>query len=195
MVSNCSGLSKTRMIIRAEELRNTESLSNVSDNLPGYYKWWAERPELDRILSELETEFSEVSSFIERKDNLYCIYVGIAAKESIRKRLNWHVNDRHTPSRVVHGTLSTLRQSISSIVAHNQYNQDATDEFIDKLTVEWFALDDPIKSQTAIDKLHAKEQEIMSEYLCVLNIKDNRFPQARPIKRRLTALRRVSKQL
>ena len=183
------------MKINAKELRNKENLLNIPNSLPGYYKWWAEKTELDTILLALNAEYSELSSFIEQKDGLYCIYVGIAAKESIRKRLDWHVNDTHTTSRVLNGTLSTLRQSISSVVAHNQYDKVATDTFIDKLTIEWFAIDDPIKSQAAIDKLHAIERSIMSEHLYVLNIQDNKFPQAQSIKKRLSALRKSSKQL
>ena len=183
------------MRIIAKELRNKANLLNIPNDLPGYYKWWAKKSELDIILSALNAEFFELSSFIEQKDGLYCIYVGIAAKESIRKRLDWHVNDAHTPSRVLNGTLSTLRQSISSVVAHNQYDKDATDAFIDKLTIEFYTIDDPIKSPSAIDNLHIIERRIMSEHLYVLNIQDNKFPQAQPIKKRLSALRKNSKQV
>ena len=183
------------MIINAKELRTKAALLNIPNDLPGYYKWWAEKSELDIILRALNADFSELSSFIERKDGFYCIYVGIAAKESIRKRLDWHVNDSHTQSRVLNGTLSTLRQSISSVVAHNQYDKDATNAFIDKLKIEWFIIDDPIKSQAAIDKLHTIERSIMDEHLYVLNIQDNKFPQAQPIKKRLSALRKSSKQM
>ena len=111
------------MIINAKELRNKEALLNIPNDLPGYYKWWAEKTELDIILLALDVDYTEMFSLIEQRDGLYCIYVGIAAKESIRKRLDWHVNDTHTPSRVLNGTLSTLRQSISSVVAHNQYDK------------------------------------------------------------------------
>ena len=181
-------------MINAKELRNKETLLTIPNDLPGYYKWWAEKTELDIILLALNSDYSELSSFIEQRDDLYCIYVGIAAKESIRKRLNWHVNDTHTPSRVLNGTLSTLRQSISSVVAHNQYDKAATDAFIDKLSIEWFTIDAPVKSQAAIDKLHTIERSIMSEHLYVLNIQDNKFPQAQPIKNRLSSLRKSSKQ-
>ncbi len=182
-------------MINAKELRNKAELLNIPNDLPGYYKWWAEKPELDIILLALNADYSELSSLMEQKDGLYCIYIGIAAKESIRKRLDWHVNDSHTSSRVLSGTLSTLRQSISSVVAHNQFDKDATDAFIDKLKIEWFTIDDPIKSETAIDNLHTIERKIMSEHLYVLNIQDNKFPQAQPIKKRLSALRKSSKQM
>ena len=122
-------------MIEAEKLRNKAVLNNVSVR-PGYYKWWAKKAELDVILSALNAETPEITAALEEKEGLYCIYVGIAVKESLRKRLDWHVNDKHTASKVKNGTLSTLRQSIASIVAHNQYDKKATDAFIDKLYVE-----------------------------------------------------------
>ena len=73
--------------------------------------------------------------------------------ESIRDRLNWHINDTHTETRVKYGTLSTLRQSIASIIAHNQYDKKATDDFIDKLEVEYFFNEQPIKSANAKNEL------------------------------------------
>lgn len=181
-------------MIKAKELRNKTVLSNIPNKQPGYYKWWARESELLTILDALDVKSSEAVSYIEQKDGLYCIYIGIAAKESIRKRIDWHVNDLHTPSRVLNGTLSTLRQSISSIVSHNQFNKDATNEFIDKLEIEWFAIDDEIKSQVAIEKLHTIERDFMTKYLYILNIQDNKFPQAQSIRKSLSALRKISKK-
>ena len=146
------------------------------------------------ILDVLDTDFSEVVPYIEQKDSLYCIYIGIAAKESIRRRLDWHVNDSHTQSRVLNGTLSTLRQSISSIVKHNQFDKTATDEFIDRLNIEWFTINDEIKSQSAIEKLHKVECSYMAKHLCVLNIQENKHPQAKSIRKKLSALRKSSKK-
>ena len=181
-------------MINAKELRNKTALSNIPNKQPGYYKWWGRESELITILDALDVELSDVVSYIEQKDDLYCIYIGIAAKESIRKRIDWHVNDSHTPSRVLNGTLSTLRQSISSIVSQNQLDKDATNEFIDKLKIEWFAIDNEIKSPEAIEKLHAIERDFMAKHLYVLNIQDNKFPQAQSIKKRLSILRKTSKK-
>ena len=125
------------MIVKAIELRDKENLQKIK-KAPGYYKWWANRTELDVILNELNVKFDDIKSSIETQSDKFCIYIGIAVKESIRDRLNWHINDTHTETRVKYGTLSTLRQSIASIVAHDQYDKKATDDFIDKLEVEYF---------------------------------------------------------
>ena len=179
-------------MLKASTLRNKTELQKIPA-AAGYYKWWCEKAELDVILKALGADISDIQQAIERKDNLYCVYVGIAAKESVRARLNWHVNDKHTASRVNNGTLSTLRQSISSIVAKNQYDKEATDAFIDKLHVEWFCIDSPIKSAEAKAKLYSVERNLLFDRLRILNIKDNLHPLAEPIKFKLKLLRKNSK--
>ncbi|UTC62504.1 hypothetical protein E4O05_00895 [Treponema sp. OMZ 787] len=180
------------MIVKAIELRNKENLQKIK-KMPGYYKWWAKRTELDIILNELNVNFDDVKSSIETKLDMFCIYVGIAAKESIGERLNWHVNDKHTTTSVKYGTLSTLRQSIASIVAHDQYNKKATDDFIDKLYVEYFFNDHRIKSGDAKNELTCIERQLLQEYLRVLNIMENNHPCAKEIKKELKRLRKISK--
>lgn len=179
-------------MLKASTLRNKTELQKIPA-AAGYYKWWCEKAELDVILNALAIDFSDIQQAIERKDNLYCVYVGIAAKESVRARLNWHVNDKHTASRVKNGTLSTLRQSIASVVAKNQYDKEATDAFIDKLYVEWFCIDSPIKSAEAKAKLYSVERNLLFDRLRILNIKDNLHPLAEPIKFKLKLLRKNSK--
>ena len=179
-------------MIKAISLRDKTELNKIS-SLPGYYKWWASKSELDVILDALNVHFCEIKNALEIKDGLYCIYVGIAVKESVRDRLNWHVNDKHTASQVINGTLSTLRQSISSIVVMNQYNKGATDSFIDKLYVEWFYSNNLIKTEAAKNELHEIEKHLLDEYLRVLNIQDNHHPLSSSIKLKLKLLRKKSK--
>ena len=179
-------------MIQARTLRNKEALRKIS-NLPGYYKWWAAQSELDVILKALNIKFFDIENVLETKDELFCIYVGIAVKESVRARLDWHVNDKHTSSQVLNGTLSTLRQSISSIVSGNQFDKESTDNFMDKLYVEYFYCNEPIKSETAKIKLHETEKQLLAEYLRVLNIQENHHPLSIPIKIALKELRKQSK--
>ena len=180
------------MIVKAIELRDKENLQKIK-KAPGYYKWWANRTELDVILNELNVKFDDIKSSIETQSDKFCIYVGIAVKESIRDRLNWHINDTHTETRVKYGTLSTLRQSIASIVAHDQYDKKATDDFIDKLEVEYFFNEQPIKSANAKNELTGIEKALLQEYLRILNIRDNNHPYAKEIKKELKRLRKISK--
>lgn len=180
-------------MIEAEKLRNKAVLNNVSVR-PGYYKWWAKKAELDVILSALNAETPEITAALEEKEGLYCIYVGIAVKESLRKRLDWHVNDKHTASKVKNGTLSTLRQSIASIVAHNQYDKKATDAFIDKLYVEWFESKNAVKSEAAKEEIENIEKGLINgRYLRPLNIRDNKHQTAASTVKQLKKLRKESK--
>ena len=179
-------------MIRASTLRDKAELIKIS-NQPGYYKWWAAQSELDVILRALNIKFGDIENALEIKDGLYCIYVGIAVKESVRARLDWHVNDKHTASQVLNGTLSTLRQSISSIVASNQFDKEATNNFIDKLYVEYFYCNEPIKSEAAKIKLHETEKNLLAEYLRILNIQENHHPLSMPIKTALKELRKQSR--
>ena len=179
-------------MINAKELRTKDALQEIP-NKAGYYKWWAERSELDLILSALGFDYDAVKDALETKENVFCVYVGIAAKESVRSRLNCHVNDPHTMSRVKNGTLSTLRQSIASVVAHNQADKAATDSFIDKLKIEYACIDEPIKSETAKEKLQGLEKDLMQKNLYALNIRDNHHPLAPLTKKTLMTLRKESK--
>lgn len=180
-------------MINAKDLRKKDNLLKISNSKPGYYKWWAKKAQLDLLLKNLDVTFADIEKYLEKDNDLYCIYVGIAVKESIRARLNWHVNDKHGESQVKNGTLSTFRKSIASVVAHNQYDKEATNNFIDLLMVEYHELDYPIKSEIAKENLHKIERDLLSKHLYILNIQENNFEQAKPIKSKLRKLRKDSK--
>jgi hypothetical protein len=155
-------------MIEAKTLRNKDNLKKI-DAKPGYYKWWAHESELKIILAKLGLKFDAVEKAIEKKKDLYCIYVGIT-RSSLRMRLNWHVNDEHSLKRVANGRLSTLRKTISSIVANNQSAKKATNDFIDKLQVEYFYEDK--------ERVKEIENKLINSKLRVLNIQDNHHPLA-----------------
>lgn len=180
-------------MLKAKDLRDKNYLLKISNKKPGYYKWWANKEQLELILKELDEKLENIESYIEKKDNKYCIYVGIAVRESIRARLNWHINDKHSDTRVKTGTLSTLRNSIASIVSHNVYDKEATNKFIDLLEIEYYESYYPIKSDNAKQELHNKERDLLSKNLYILNIQENKFIYALPIKKKLRRLRKISK--
>ncbi|MBE6494721.1 MAG: hypothetical protein E7Z84_08990 [Methanosphaera stadtmanae] len=180
--------------VAAIKLRNKNELSKIPDKI-GYYKWWAKKEDFNYICERLYVNYDDIKDDVEVKNNYYGLYVGIAANESVRARINWHVNDIHSKSRVENGTLSTFRQSISSIVVENQYDKDSTNEFIDKLNVEYFTLEYPIKSVEAKEELHNIERNLLINNLYLLNIQENKHPKSKPIKKRLKYLRKISKEI
>lgn len=185
------------MKIKAKELRPTEQGRSPKlleiETRPGYYKWWAKKSELNDLLKGLGETFSNVKDDIEKEDDLYCIYVGIA-RTSLRQRLNWHVNDKHTKKRVENGFLSTLRKSLSSVIAKDQYDKDKTNDFIDKLVVEFFYTGYKTKSEESTKKLLSIEKNLIGKNLRILNIMENNHPKAAKIKKRLQELRKEAKK-
>lgn len=177
--------------IAAKELRNPEERAKVPGDRPGYYKWWAKEEDFKYLLEKLNGTFDNVKEKVEKENGWYCIYVGIAVKESIQSRLNWHINQVNNPSNVRSRTLSTLRQSISSVIAGNQLCNDKTNCFIDKLEVEYFyESNDQIGSPEAKEWIEEKERELMKEHLCILNIQGNKREDVKTIKKKLKQLRR-----
>ena len=184
--------------LAAFELRDKTQFNSIPNDMPGYYKWWAKGRELQTILNKLGISFSEIETSLERDGDFYCIYVGVAIKESIRKRLNWHINQVNKSSNVKSGTLSTLRQTISSIVGENMLDNQATNDFIDKLVVEFHPVDLPIKSQLAKEYIHKIESNLLSgEHFYVLNIQENRHKLATEFgsKSTLMKLRKIARTI
>jgi hypothetical protein len=190
------------LVIQAKMLRNKKELENIPNDHPGWYRWWAREPE---VLALLDSKFLKQKYFnkliekLHKGDreltNYYYIYTGVAVKESIRSRLNWHVNQPHTESAVEHGTLSTLRQSLSSLVAGNQRDEKATDNFIDTLIIEYFSIEYQIKSFEAKGYLKNNEKQEMDKYILILilNIQENRRQEIKCFKKELSKLRTRSK--
>ncbi len=175
-------------MINASEFREEINI----ENKPGYYKWWAKKEEFDFLLNKLNVNYDDIEDSLDIKDDLFCIYVGIAVNESVAKRLDWHINEKHSFSKVKHKYLSTLRQSLSSVISNNQADEMSTNEFIDKLKVEYFLFDYPIKSDEAKSEIKAIENELLEKNLYILNIQDNKHPLAKPIKKTLKKLRKES---
>ena len=165
------------IIVNAKDLRTKDNLIKIPRTSPGYYKWWATYDSLLVLLSRLHLDFDAIADFLETKNGLFCIYIGIAVKESIRDRLDWHINQINIERNVKNGTLSTFRQTISSLVGKNMLDNQATNDYIDKLVVEYFVGDYSIKSQEATVELHGIERGLLSSpYLYLLNIQENKHP-------------------
>ena len=167
-------------IIEAKSIRNKEELNKIPKNMPGFYKWWAPVESLEVLLNSkyISKEYlDEIKPKLTKKkinnQEYYYIYVGVAIKESIHDRLNWHVNQHHTESSVTSGFLSTLRQSLSSLVVGDQYNEIETNKFIDTLIIEYYPVDLPIKSSEASNYISSIEINELNKNTIPINLKDN----------------------
>lgn len=185
----------TSNIYFAKVLRDKNALKEIPSNHPGYYKWWATEDDVIAILDKLGVSHTEAVDNMEKKEILgevrYCIYIGIAVSESVRSRLDWHINQQNTERNVKNGFLSTLRKTLSALFGKNMLDNEATNNFIDRLAVEYFLSENEIKSPEARDELHRTERAHLEKNLYVLNIQENKHPLA-PLKK-LKAIRKNAK--
>lgn len=189
-----------KQLIEAQKLRNSEHLSNIPNNMPGWYKWWVPEKTLKLLL---DSPYISKKYFSDLLPNLttekingidyYYVYVGVAIKESIRDRLNWHVNQHHTKSSVESGFLSTLRQTISSLIAGNQYDEEATNKLIDTMIIEYYPVNMLIKSIEAKEKIESIEKEELANNMLPLNLRDNKNSIVKSYLNELSRARKQSK--
>lgn len=173
------------MLIKASKLRDKNNLENMVEDKPGYYKWWAEINEVNLLFEKLGLVPSIVNE-LEKNGDKYCVYIGVAIKESVRNRLNWHINQINSPSAIKSGTLSTLRQTISSVLFEDMRLTNETNEFVNKLYVEPFYNNDK-------EKIHEIEINSLTNrvYLYLLNIQDNKHPLSP--RRKISELRKKAR--
>lgn len=190
------------ILIKADTLRNKTLSKEIPNNKPGFYKWWAKLEELKILLnsSQLNERYLDLLlPHLTKKrindEDYYYIYVGVAIKESIYARLDWHVNQKHSRTSVESGFLSTLRQTLSSLIEGNQYAENATNTFIDKLYIEYYPIDLNIKSEEAKTTIEDIEKFEMETNCLPLNIKDNKNELLRKFLKELKNARKYSKQL
>ena len=120
----------------------------------GVYKWWCEKDLIERLLYLLNKKWQDVENFLERKDDLYCFYVG---QTQNKKGFNKRIKGQH-----LHSTKnSTLRRSLFALLG----NEEVINDFLNDcyVSVEKLSVD------KEIDK---KEKEQINAFLRLLNLDD-----------------------
>ena len=182
--------------VAAKRLRVPAELAKVTCDKPGWYRWWAPRSALKKLLgAQYRAILPKLTKGCGNLKGHRYVYVGVAIKESIRARLNWHVNQKHSFGCIKHGTLSTLRQSISSLVGSSQGDEAATNRIIDQLTVEFFPVNSPIRSIEAKTLTERLERGEMQLHSLPLNIQHNHNPHVAEFKVHLKAARKEAKNM
>ena len=108
------------------------------------------------------------------------VYVGIA--KSMRQRLVWHTTQKHFPSAVRSGFLSTLRQTLAGLAKVPMDDTETVNSIIDEMYVEF---------EYCISKEEASrlEKGYFQSASLPLNIMGNSHPFGKELKR----LRKESK--
>ena len=143
---------------RIRDLRTITSLGGQVPRTNGVYKWWCKRDLLERFLKgialtledcindiELRNDFvlttTDNGNIVEEtiNDEYYCVYVG--ESDDLHQRIlgsNGHINGHHTFKTISCLFLSTLRQTISSVLFLDQSKENETNEILNQMIIEIF---------------------------------------------------------
>lgn len=162
---------------------------------PGTYKWWADEDTCTVILGEY---FKEIWPMMTRGEGdckgMRLVYVGITTKMSLWQRVcKWHIQERHTHSKVVHKTLSTLRQSLASLLGDDWMDERGVHKLQDSMRVEVRPSQYPIRDPRLLVEAEAIENEMMQTHVLPLNIQTNHNPAVQEYKTYLRERRRTSR--
>ena len=152
---------------------------NELEDKQAYVKWWAKRNELDLLLDKLNVNFEDIRDALDIKDDLYCIYIGQSKNRIISSYLKMQFFD-----------MSSFRTSISSILTFSPNNAEVVNEFMDKLKVEIFFVDFPVKSVEAKNELDSSISSCLEKNLYILNFQKNYHPLAKNIKKTLSKIKK-----
>lgn len=187
-------------ITKISEIRKTDKFKETFKSLaklPGYYKWWADENITDKILDKLDKENKKTIKqyYLEQKDGLFCIYVGITTRP-IKARLKEHIF-KHSDRLIINNFLSTLRKSISTLFNDDMRDETTTNAIIDKLYVECFVFDEPKDiADKKIKQIEANllknNSEDYNNKLYILNIDINKHPYNQ--NKKLKSLRKESRE-
>lgn len=175
--------------IPAKALRHQDRLLAITTN-PGLYRWWAKTESVKQLLNSkyLDEKYTRLLKHLtigtDELQSYHLIYVGIS--KSLRMRLGWHVNQRHRDSSVKSGYLSTFRQTLSSLLSKNQYDEKTTDKFINGLVIEY-------QENPSHKKVEVMEQEQIQEHHLPLNLRGNDDQLFKKFLTELHRLRKISK--
>lgn len=99
---------------------------------PGYYTWWFDVEGMRIILKPLSgVDVSKVARCQIGGKEYYALYFGISG--NLLERIKWHVAQPHKPSSVAHGTISTLRHTLGSLLGLPMIaSESAVNEFMDR---------------------------------------------------------------
>ncbi|GHV27558.1 hypothetical protein AGMMS4952_09450 [Spirochaetia bacterium] len=175
------------MIIDAKSLRTSTELQKIPD-ISGWYKWWAKEDTARKLLGHFFGELLPVlTKGTGELNEYYYLYVGI--DNSMRKRLNWHINQQHTAGYIKNGFLSTFRNSIASLIANDLFAETETNNIIDTFKIEYFPMDIPKKEIEATIEIPQMGSNVLP-----INIQNNHNPRIQEFTHYLKEQRANSRQ-
>jgi len=162
--------------IRVKDLRTI--VSDVTTE-PGYYIWWFNEDDTNTLLSVFDkkdlAKYKIQMRKMEDGHTYYALYFGIA--RDLQERIKWHlgISPKHTEGAIRSDTLSTLRNTIASILTKgvNPINLPKeifdVDGILDNCYWEYF----PTKTKADAEKEETARLSKNAEYIFPLNIQKN----------------------
>lgn len=158
--------------MRGIEIRDNNIQISIATE-PGIYRWYMSKSLASKLNVPIEDcQYEENIGFL--------VYVGIA--KSMRQRLVWHTTQKHLPSSVKSGFLSTLRQTLAGLARVPMDDTETVNGIIDEMFVEF----DYCDSKEEASHL---EKDYFHAFSLPLNIMGNKHPFSKELKR----LRKESK--
>lgn len=177
-------------LIKVSTLR--EQLSNRASGIEplrgGVYCWWFKREAAQTLLAKLpltQEELAKIQAQEIEGESYLALYFGIS--KDMLARAKWHTLQKHSPSAVKHGTLSTLRQTISALLGEDISQSEGTvNEFIDSNCYWEWEYDESYK---------LRETDVLSSTTkCYpLNIQENKTV-TKEVRKELSKLRKQHKK-
>lgn len=155
-------------VSKVSELRNCRF--KCVDKRPGFYRWWFKKEAAQSLTKNMDKWLKDNRFLIQSfdKEEYIALYFGIS--KDMRGRIRWHASQKHSPSAVSKGFLSTLRQTLSALLEiQMSKSEEAINQFLDDNCVwEWSYTD-------TYEDAHQVELNILAtkDHYYPLNLKDN----------------------
>ena len=139
----------------------------------GVYYWYVTKQGADKLGIDVTN--------CKVKNSKYLVYIGLA--KNLNERLNWHYNDKHSPSGIKSGFVSTLRQTLSALLVGEMVTaKEVVDIFLrEEMEVEYEICKD----------YKEKELQLIISHNLPLNLKNNNY---HPFHKTLKTARKISKE-
>lgn len=147
-------------------MKYQDTIANIRSNLTNLstdsvvYRWWFK--DSSTIVTLLKNnpniDCSKLITTIIDGTTYYALYVGIGV--NCQQRFKWHIQQKHIPSSVISGFLSTLRQTLSALLNTDMtLSEHVVNIFMDQNCIlEW-----DLYGHTSKQQLELIENSIINE--------------------------------
>lgn len=170
-----------------KQLRQTLSCLKT---VPGTYRWWFDEKTAGVLLHPLGLTPKDPCLLHREINGQRCTALYYGASVNVRERLKWHIQQKHTESAVLRGTLSTLRQMFAALLQTCPLQAECQiNNLIDNgAYVEW----EYGNSAEDVELLVLNELSAVAHYYPLNQQNNPALP--RTVKQRMNRLRKTNKE-